>query len=391
MAGSKRILMVAMPSLHFFRWVDQLKDSGFEVFWFDITGAGKFIERISWVHQITDWKLRWDYPGRFFIKRNFPGINKKFQIVNERNPAAVFEKKLKEIKPDLVHSFALYVSCTPIISVMEKYPNLKWLYSSWGSDLFYFKNDESHLKDIKKVLPRVTYLFTDCKRDYVIAKKLGFRGEFLGVFPGGGGFDFELMEKFNSPFEKRNIILIKGYQGRSGRAIQVLKALCGLKEILSSFGIVVFGADKETMEYVGNSQLSTWKNMMLKGKIPHEEVLELMGKSKIYIGNSNSDGIPNTLLEAICMDVFPIQSNPGGVTEEVIKDGVNGILIRDCEDKEEISLAIKAGLILSNKLERLSDDNAGLKSILDRNVVKNKIVSKYRAALKNSENRPYKP
>ncbi len=31
-----KILMVSMSSLHFIRWVDQLKDSGHEVFWFGI-------------------------------------------------------------------------------------------------------------------------------------------------------------------------------------------------------------------------------------------------------------------------------------------------------------------------------------------------------------------
>ncbi len=70
-----------------------------------------------------------------------------------------------------------------------------------------------------------------------------------------------------------------------------------------------------------------------------------MGKSLIYIGNSNSDGIPNTLLEAICMDVFPIQSNPGRVTEEVIVNGENGLLINDCEDVNEIMGKMKQAIV----------------------------------------------
>lgn len=335
-----KILMVSIPSLHFFRWTSQLQDSGHEVYWFDVTGMTEKSERLNWVSQKVSWKLKWNYPGRLFVKKKFPKVYQFLQYFNEYKTASVFEQYLNEIKPDVVHSFALYLSCTPIISVMEKKSNQKWIYSSWGSDLFYFQNDKNYLKDIKRVLPRVNYLFTDCKRDYEIAKKHGFSGDFLGVFPGGGGFDLAHMEQFKLPVDKRNVILLKGFQGRSGRAISVLKAMEFLKNELSDYSIVVFGSDKETLDYVKKSILKDWPNFQIIGKVSHQEVIELMGKSKIYIGNSNSDGIPNTLLEAICMEVYPIQSNPGGATAEVINHGVNGLLIENCEDVSEIKSRI---------------------------------------------------
>lgn len=336
--------MVSIPSLHFFRWTSQLQDSGHEVYWFDITGMSEKSERLNWVSQKVSWKLKWNYPGRLFVKKKFPKVYQFLQHFNEYKTASVFEQYLNEIKPDVVHSFALYLSCTPIISVMEKKSNQKWIYSSWGSDLFYFQNDKKYLKDIKRVLPRVNYLFTDCKRDYGIAKEHGFSGDFLGVFPGGGGFDLAHMEQFKLPLDKRNVILLKGFQGRSGRAISVLKAMEFLKNELSDYSIVVFGSDMETFDYVKKSILKDWPNFQILGKISHQEVIELMGESKIYIGNSNSDGIPNTLLEAICMEVYPIQSNPGGATAEIINHGVNGLLIENCEDVSEIENILKVAL-----------------------------------------------
>ncbi|NJW54414.1 glycosyltransferase, partial [Salinimicrobium oceani] len=60
-------------------------------------------------------------------------------------------------------------------------------------------------------------------------------------------------------------------------------------------------------------------------------------------GNSISDGIPNTLIEAFIMGAFPIQSNPGGVSEELIENGSNGLLIFEPEDVEHLkSLILKA-------------------------------------------------
>ncbi|MDN3595033.1 glycosyltransferase [Zunongwangia endophytica] len=380
MPKKRKILMVSMPSLHFFRWVDQLKDSDFEVYWFDITGAGNFIERISWVHQITNWKLRWNFPGRIFLKSRFPQLYQGISKYNERTLSQEFEKTVNEIQPDTVHSFALYVSCTPILSVMKKHTELKWIYSSWGSDLFYFQNNTNYLADIKKVLKRVNYLITDCKRDFQIAEKYGFRGQFLGVFPGGGGFKIGELNNFRETQEDRKLILIKGYQGRSGRAVPILKAISKLTEELQLYKIVIFGADPEVFEYLKKSDLRTWDNIQVLGKIPHDRVLKLMGSSKIYIGNSNSDGMPNTLLEAICMDVFPIQSNPGNVTSEIIEHGKNGLLISDCDDVVEIISHLKQAITtdISNTYKIVNDD---LKQSLDFENVKNRVLKVYKAIL----------
>ncbi len=343
-----KIVMVSIPSLHFFRWVNQLKESGHEIYWFDITGMSKDVSKINWVYQKTDWKLKWDYPGRVFVKNRFLKVYNFLQKFNEYKTDEVFEQYIKEIQPDVIHSFALYLSCSPILNIMEKYPTLKWIYSSWGSDLYYFQNEPEYLKDIKNVLQRVNYLFTDCKRDFEIAKKYGFKGKFLGVFPGGGGFDLQAMKSYKLPLEQKKTILVKGFQGRSGRVIPVLKAIERLQNELVNYQIVVFGSDTEVFDYMKDSELANWKNIKIIGKIPHIAVMKLMGEALIYIGNSNSDGIPNTLLEAICMGVFPIQSNPGGATAEIIENGMNGFLIEDCESVEEIIYIITKALSLSD-------------------------------------------
>jgi hypothetical protein len=261
---------------------------------------------------------------------------------------------------------------------MKKHQHLPWIYSSWGSDLYYFQNKPNYLADIKKVLPRINYLFTDCKRDFYIAKAHGFKGEFLGVFPGGGGFDLELMNNYMLSFANRKTILVKGYQGRSGRAIQVLKALELLKEELIAYKILIFGADKEVINYAKQSKVALWKNFSVIGKVSHLEVIKFMGKALVYIGNSNSDGIPNTLLEAICMGAFPIQSNPGGATEEIIKDGENGLIIQNYENIEEIKKKILKVLVNTKMIKKGFEINQNeIKTRLERKILIQKILLKY--------------
>lgn len=369
--------MVSIPSLHFFRWVDQLEESGYEVYWFDITGMSKTVPRIDWVNQKTNWKLKWDFLGRTFVKNRFPKLYRLIQKFNENNTEKVFEKYIQEIQPDVVHSFALYLSCSPIQNVMKKNASLKWIYSSWGSDLFYFQNEPNYLKDIKSVLARVNYLFTDCRRDFEIAKQYGFNGEFLGVFPGGGGFDLKVMEEYKKPLKERKTILVKGFQGRSGRAITVLQAIELLQKELIDFTIKVFGSDKEIFEFVSQSDLKNWNNFQIIGKVSHNEVLQLMGESLIYIGNSNSDGIPNTLLEAICMGVFPIQSNPGGATTEIIENGNNGLLIENCEVVTEIEKIIEYAL---NKIDFIRAEEYNKQKLvksLEYSKIRKRVIEQY--------------
>lgn len=331
-----KILMVSIPSLHFFRWTNQLQDSGHEVYWFDITGMSNKVERLQWVSQKTNWKLKWNYPGRIFIKSKFPGIYNKIQKINENDTAKVFEEYLNEIKPDVVHSFSIQIASLPILDVMKKYHHLKWIYSSWGSDIFNKVGKNNFDSNLRGLFSRVDYMFADNQRDFNIAKKYGFNGVNLGVFPGGGGYDLKSINEFSVPLKKRNTILVKGYEGNLGRCIVVLKAIINLKEELKNFEIVVFGAHQSVFDFVQNSELNSWENVKIYGTISHQKVLALMGSAKIYLGNSTSDGMPNTLLEAICSGVFPIQSNPGGVTEEIINDGFNGRLIMNPDDVEHI-------------------------------------------------------
>ena len=380
-----KILMVAMPNLHFFRWTQQLSDAGHEIIWFDVNDGGKNVDRLTGVHQIVGWKLRWDFPGRSYIKKKAPKIYHYIQLINERKTATVFEKKLKEIKPDIVHSFALYIACAPILSVMNNYPTIKWIFSSWGSDLYDLQNYPSDLNHIIKVLARVNYLMVDCKRDYVIAQKHGFSNHFLGVFPGGGGYNLEYLQSKIVPIGAKKTILIKGFQGRWGRCVSVLKALEPLQTILADYSIVIFGADQEVFSFIEISAFGKWNNLAVKGKISQDEVFCLMGKSILYIGNSISDGMPNTLLEAISLQVFPIQSNPGGATAELIIDGLNGLLINEPENTEHISDIILRALSNFEMIKKgIAYNTLNLTSSFESRALKEKVVMCYDRVLQDN-------
>ncbi len=370
-----KILLVSMNSIHFRRWSDQLRDSGFDVYWFDILDQG-YAPSMSWMTQITGWKKGFlKKRGRTFVKNKLPRLYNALVHKYDTKVEDAFEKSIEEIQPDLVHSFALYVSCTPILNVMKRYEDVPWAYSSWGSDLFYYRNEPEHLKDIQDVLPRVNYMFADCERDQKIANELGFKGNHLGVFPGGGGFDLALFEKYKIPFIERKIIAVKGNQNRSGRAIPVLKALENLSQKLEDFEVVVFGVENPDVLKFKESKIP---NLSIKGLMGHDELIKLLCESIIYIGNSNSDGMPNTLLESICAGAFPIQSNPGGATAELINDGKNGLLIEDCENVEHIQEMILKTISSKILLKKgVAHNKAHILPTLDRHKVTQQVIKAY--------------
>tara|TARA_R110000850_G_scaffold25797_1_gene74153 strand:- start:5364 stop:6509 length:1146 start_codon:yes stop_codon:yes gene_type:complete len=374
-----RILMVSMGSLHFFRWTEQLKGSGHDVFWFDILDGGVKSPRLDWVDQRVRWKQKVKYPGRVFIKKNIPVLHRFIDKMNSNKTSIAFENYLNEVKPDVVHSFVMYMSCFPILNVMKRNPGIKWIYSAWGNDLFFYRSEPSRLKEIKETLPSVAYMFADCTRDYTISTELGFNGLYLGTFPTGGGYELKEYHPFLKEASERNTILIKGYQHKFGRANHVLEALLTLKSQLNNYKIVIYAANEKVIDKADALGLTDWENIILLGQIPHKEVLEIKGESLIYIGNSISDGTPNTLLEAMIMEAFPIQSNPGGATAEWIIHQKNGLLLEEPEDVDAIAEQISYALSHPEMLETgVAYNTKELVPKLEREYVRTQVLQAYK-------------
>lgn len=366
-----------MVSIHFTRWVTQLKDSDHEIYWFDPLDGNYDNKNLNWIHYCKQWRLKWDFPGRYLIKNKLSRLYKIIQKINERSVAEGFEAFLKEVQPDVVHSFVMYMSCAPILSVMKKNTQIKWIYSAWGNDLYFYQNNSLRLHEIKACLPHINYMFADCGRDIEIARKYGFKGVSLGVFPTGGGYKTTELAKQRQPIKERNAILIKGYDHHFGRCNVVLQALLSLKELLSQHTILVYGDNQAVQKFVTVQGLDKWPNFRLLGKITHNKLFKLKGEALIYIGNSISDGMPNTLLEAIVMGAFPIQSNPGGATEEIIEHRKNGLLIQNALDSEHIAKLLADALTNRAMLEKAFNYNLELSKKLEFEIIKNQVLKAY--------------
>ena len=380
MSQVKKIIFVAMPSVHFIRWVKNIPNGMYEMYWFDILERG-YIEELDNVNQITDWKKR-KLPyikGEHFLAKNKPKVFRFIEPILQITANEKMTQLIKEIQPDVIHSFEMHLCTFPILKALNRYNHLPWLYSCWGSDIYFYENLKAYKSIIKNVLKRVNYLQTDCKRDVLLAKKYGFSGVHFEVVPGGGGYLLDSYRKLSIPVFERKIILLKGYEHIFGRALNVVKALEIIKDQIKNYQVVVFGTHTNVIEYIKNRKLP-FKSYG-RHEVKHQEVLKLMGESKIYIGNNVSDGMPNTLLEAIIMGAFPIQSNPGGATAEIIEDGKNGFLIEKPEDPIEISILISRAIESEELIEEAYRINKERAKELEYFKVQEKILKAYEVML----------
>ena len=375
-----KILMAAIPNHHFFQWVNQLKDAGHEVYWFDITAGAGFSDKIGWVRQYSGWKLKWDFPFRSGIKNSFPQFYRLIQKINDRNPEIVFQNYLNQIAPDIVHSFELKLSCLPILNVMQK-NKIPWIYSSWGSDVFYHKELGVSTKEVLKCLQRIDFLITDCQRDYRLLQEIGYKNKFLGVFPGNGGIDIYLQHI--KPLTLRKKILVKGYESFGCKASTIVKALELIPAVLlTDFEIIIYSCDLEIQSMIKKSLFFnslTVKIYLRNHFVSNNDMLKMMGQSVLHLSNNISDGMPNTLLEAMGMGAFPIQSNPGSATEEVIVHGKNGFLISDPFDANVLSKLIFDAISDINLRQTAQEYNTRfIVENYDRKILKNSILDLYK-------------
>jgi glycosyltransferase involved in cell wall biosynthesis len=356
-----KILFVSMPSVHVIRWIENLKDTSYELFWFDVLGRGK-LETLNSVTQFVDWKKRKVQPikGEYFLSKKFPTVYEKVQPYLEVNANEALESILLDIKPDVVHSFEMHYCSFPILKTMSKFKHLKWIYSCWGSDIFRHQILKSDIIKIVSVLKRVNYLITDCYRDYNLALKYGFDGSFEGVIPGGGGYHIQEIKANFREIESRKLILIKGNHNETGRAIFTLKAIKKVIKELEGFKIYVFSARTNIVNFVKSDSVLNKKIDFIE-QLTQLELFDYFGKSFIYIGNNISDGMPNTLLQALLLGAYPIQSNPGNATKELIGNKYFGSIIDNPENPDEI--ANKILNVIKNRnsilpLVKLNHENA---------------------------------
>lgn len=100
-------------------------------------------------------------------------------------------------------------------------------------------------------------------------------------------------------------------------SLTILKGTDKLYQLIRSLDkrnkIIIVGQPKDSRSRRIYKELRKMENVVLKGRLPHCETMELIGNAKALISTSNFEGFPNIFLEAWAMGVpvISLKVNPG--------------------------------------------------------------------------------
>jgi len=391
-----RILFVALSdSITTARWIDQLHGTGWDLHLFaserrrdhhpalhDLTlhGAG------LWRPDGLDPSVR--VAGLWPLRRGSYRVQMLLRQLGwgGGNRARLLASAIRRVRPDIVHSLEMqragYLTLACRRAMRERFP--PWIYSVWGSDIYHFGRQPEHAERIRKVLRTCAFLMADCRRDVRLALENGFSGEVLGVFPGGGGLDREEIgrHRMAGSVGDRRTIVVKGYDNDlwGGRALIALQAVHRCADVLRDYEIVVYAATPYVKAEAGHIRAVSGLSIRCLTRVPHEQILDLMGQSRISLAVGTTDGTPNSLLEAMALGAFPIQSDTVS-TGEWIENGANGYLVPP-EDSVAIEKALRLALGDDALVDRAAEANSAIiTERADRPTVARAVVEAYERAL----------
>ncbi len=403
-----RILFVAMAnSIHTARWICQVSGQGWDLHLFPVhdpvaedSPPHSELRRLTIHDAITSRGLGLDpsirLRSRFwpFLRCTWPFPRGETRI--QRVHATVFPSwrdrtrrlahAIQRIQPDLIHSLefqrSAYLTLEAIRHLGERLP--PWIVTNWGSDIYLFGRLDEHVDRIKAVLSACDYYLCECQRDVGLAQSFGFRGEFLPIVPNAGGFDIERIHSLipPGPTSARRTILLKGYQNWAGRALVGLQAIKLCADLLKGYRVALYLAGPDVRIAAELVAKSTGIPFDTIPPCSHEDILRLHGQARISIGLSISDAVSTSMLEAMLMGSFPIQSNTS-CANEWIQCGTNGFLV-DPEDPQGVAAAIRRAVTDDQLVDHAAEVNADVTAKrLDRSLIEPQVIAMYERVAAN--------
>ncbi len=142
----------------------------------------------------------------------------------------------------------------------------------------------------------------------------------------------------------------------------LLRAFAKIAGDFPEYRLIIYGEGrkwKEMQQLAG--QLGLGERVLWPGNVDNVE--ELIYKSRVFVLSSNTEGMPNTLIEAMLLGLTVISTDcPCGGPAELISHGVNGLLtpVGDVDKMEE---ALRAVLSDRQRADKLGREAAKLQTL----------------------------
>jgi len=325
--------------------------------------------------------LRYDYSQLGVFKKSYHSLSK----------AASAQEWLGEIiqdwQPDIIHTLGLFDG-----QGGEFYYEVRQQFGlrgigTWvlqlrgGSDLALRQHHPEIARQIQDMLKECDGILTDNHANIEYIQRLGLGDKIAPIapVPGTGGVDTpQHREDVVLPSKKERIVIWpKAYESPWSKALPVLEAIRLAWPDIQPCTIYMTASSSE-MEawFLAMMPDDIQKNCILAGRIPKDELLDLLKRARVLLIPSLVDGVPNSLYEAMANGAFPIVSPLATITP-IVKENQNVLFARNLYPDE-----IREALVTAMSDDALVDcaavNNLNLvRQIASRKKIAEKVIEYY--------------
>lgn len=163
--------------------------------------------------------------------------------------------------------------------------------------------------------------------------------------------------------EANDIVITVGRLAPQKNHVLLIDAFSKIVKTHPSLQLHIYGQGplKEVLQSKIDS-MGLHERVILKGTT--NTIWDEMKKARLFVLSSNHEGIPNVLIEAMCMGMPCISTDfsPNGAVEELIANNENGLII-SCDDRSALEEAMNHLLDNDNESKRLGDN---AKKLIDK-------------------------
>lgn len=378
---------------------------------------------LSWIELLSSFRSEFEIEGLHTSwasppKANFPIVDaihlsdfERFRVVAQKKAQKLFGSKnqyqqvsyihdfgnynalqltniqraLKRYKPHIVHTLGIFPASAffmDALSFKDIGCNPAWIVQARGGpDIALNRKTPALGATIRAILKRCDYFIADNPKNYSIAQEMGLDPAKLsktGPVPGTGGIDPSMFAGVPLPSQKERIILWpKAYNCIQSDGLAVVEALRLALPRLGDFRLIATAAMPD-VEYWFKTFLESYgSRVAIYSRLPREQLFEIYRTARVLLAPSLSDGVPNSMYEAMASHTVPILS-PIETLTPLFENNVHTIYAPNLDPP-----AIAEALISAMNDDVLADkiaiaNRAWLPSLAGREAVRDRVISMYR-------------
>lgn len=243
---------------------------------------------------------------------------------------------IKQFKPDIIHAhtaidgwvglmiakkYKIPVLCTFRGSDINIYP----YYGRLGMSLTRKLISEAHqLVSVSKALKGVANSIANPRKEISVV----YNGCDMATFSYNEAICRRIRGRLGIS-EEEKVIMFVGNVIKTKGVFELINAFLELKRKYSKLHLIIIGDGPECKMINRLAEINGFaKKVHLIGKISQSEVASYLSAADLFTLPTYYEGLPNVVLEAMSCCLPIVATKVGGIPE-IVKDGINGILIKE--------------------------------------------------------------